>query len=160
MFNFEQGRHSLSWVTFLLKILVADGNVKIRLLTMQLLETRTDWQISEAKDGYDAIVKVSQLKPDLVVLDFAMSGMNGFETAKKIAAHFPKLPIILYTFYGFDAMSKEAQKHGVSEVVDKTASGDQLLETIERYLGKAPTVLPIPSEPVPSGDKEEPQSVN
>jgi CheY-like chemotaxis protein len=145
----------------LAKILVVDGNVKIRMLTVRLLETRTDWQVIEATDGYDAIVKVSQLKPNMVVLDFAMSGLNGFETAIKIAAHFPKLPIILYTFYGIDGMKAEAQKHGISEVADKTASGDQLLATIEKYLGKAPSPSPLATEPVVSpSEKEEPQEIN
>ena len=145
----------------LAKILVADGNVKIRLLTVKLLETKPGWQMSEATDGYDAIVKVAQLKPDLVVLDFAMSGLNGFETAKKIASHFPKLPIVLYTFYDFPGMSTEAQKHGVSAVVDKTASGDLLLETIEKYLRNAPGSTPPSSEAVPlPTDSEEPRSLN
>ena len=143
------------------KILVVDGNLKMRLLTVKLLETRTDWQVSEATDGYEAIVKVSQLKPDLVVLDFAMAGLNGFETAKKIAAHFPKLPIVLYTFYGLDGMSTEAHKHGISAVVDKTASGDHLIETIEKYLGKAPNPSPIsPEAMISPDDTEEPRGLN
>ena len=113
-------------------------------------------------DGHEAIAKVSQLKPDLVVLDFAMPGLNGFETARKIVAQFPNLPIILYTFYGIEGMNIEAQKHGISEVVDKTASGDQLLATIEKHLGRRANAAATASETIvqPEDKEEEPQGLN
>jgi CheY-like chemotaxis protein len=59
------------------KILLVDGNTKLRALTKALIETKKDWLVSEAANGYDAIVEVAKSKPDLVVLDFAMPGLNG-----------------------------------------------------------------------------------
>lgn len=85
-------------------------------------------------DGDDAVQKSLEFKPDLVVLDFAMTGLNGLQTAAKILAVQPGLPIILHTFYGFDAMIDEAKKVGIRHVVDKAEHGNALLDAIEKHL--------------------------
>jgi CheY-like chemotaxis protein len=143
-------------------ILLAEGNVQMRLLSKQLIETKEGWKVTEAVDGYDAITKVAQLKPDLVVLDFAMPGLNGLQTAEKITSAFPNLPVILYTFYGFNAMVAEAKKHGIREVIDKTESGDRLLEAIQKHLPatQQPLSLPATESLQDVGGKEEPPKVN
>jgi CheY-like chemotaxis protein len=141
------------------KILLIDHNPQIRLMTKKLIETREGWLVTEAIDSYDAIAQVVKLKPNLVVLDFAMPGLNGFQIAEKISAFAPGLPIILYTFYGFDAMNVEAKKHGITEVVDKADLAERLLEKIAKHLNEPksssldlPATTPIPD----AKDKEEP----
>jgi DNA-binding NarL/FixJ family response regulator len=143
-------------------ILLADSNVQIRLLSKQLIETKEGWKVAEAVDSYDAITKVAQLRPDLVVLDFAMPGLNGLQTAEKITSAFPNLPVILYTFYGFDAMVAEAKKHGIREVIDKTESGDRLLDAIQKYLLTTyqPLSLPATESLQDVGGKEEPPNLD
>ena len=130
-------------------------------MTKKLIETREGWMVTEAIDSYDAIVQVAKLKPDLIVLDFAMPGLNGFQIAEKVSAHVPTLPIILYTFYGFNAMNVEAKKHGIADVVDKADLGEHLLETIEGHLKKAATSpTDISAAPVIDvSDKDEPPQV-
>src|ERR1700744_2584410 len=140
------------------KILLIDHNPQIRLLTKKLIETREGWLVTEAIDSYDAVVQVVKLKPDLIVLDFAMPGLNGFQVAEKISAFAPSLPIILYTFYGFDAMNVEAKKHGITEVVDKADLRESLLETIAKHLDQPKTsLLALPPTAVSDAkEKEEP----
>ena len=128
----------------------------MRSLTKALIETREGWHVQEATDGQDAIVKVEKLKPDLVVLDFTMPVLNGLQTAEKIVTNFPNIPIILYTFYGFDAMNAEAKKHGIREVVDKTATGEVLLEAISKHIRPTTTSYPQPTPSSDSANKEEP----
>lgn len=143
-----------------MKILLADHNVRLRSLTKALIETREGWQVIEAIDGQDAIVKVAKFKPDIVVLDFSMPVFNGLQAAEKISAHFPNLPIILYTFYGFEAMNSEAKKHGIREVVDKAASGDSFLDTIAKYASQVTRSYPEPTPGmVDSIEKKEPPPV-
>jgi CheY-like chemotaxis protein len=145
----------------LAKILLVDGNVQMRVLAKTLLETREGWQVSEAVDGHDAIAKASELKPDLVVLDFAMPGLNGLQAAERISSSFPDLPIILYTFYGFEAMIAEAKKHGIREVIDKAATGDYLLQAIEKHLSEIPPSLELPiTESQPGVTDQEPPKIN
>lgn len=143
----------------LAKILLVDGNAQMRLLARKLIETREGWQVSEAVDGHDVIAKVSELKPDLVVLDFAMPGLNGLQTAERLSSLVPGLPIVLYTFYGFDAMIAEARKRGIREVIDKAASSEHLLEAIEKHLPKlSPSPeLPIAGPQTTDSSKEEPK---
>lgn len=129
----------MNWRRDMAKILLIDHNPQIRLLTKQLIETREGWLVTEALDSHDAILQVVKLKPDLIVLDFAMPGLNGFQVAEKISVFAPSLPIILYTFYGFDAMNVEAKKHGITEVVDKADLGERLLEKIAKHLNYSKT---------------------
>src|ERR1700748_1721474 len=138
------------------KILLIDHNPQIRFLTKKLIETREGWLVTEATDSYDAIVRIVKLRPDLLVLDFAMPGLNGFQLAEKISAFAPSLPIILYTFYGFDAMNVEAKKHGITEVVDKADLGERLLERIARHLNQPKSLsLDLSATPIPAPkDKE------
>ncbi len=140
------------------KVLLIDHNPQVRLLTKKLIETREGWMVTEALDSYDAIVQIAKLKPDLVVLDFAMPGLNGFQVAEKVSKFAPSLPIILYTFYGFDAMNVEAKKHGITEVVDKADLGERLLEKIAHYLNQPKTSsLEVPTISVSDAkSKEEP----
>jgi DNA-binding NarL/FixJ family response regulator len=71
------------------KILLAEGNVTFRSLLKLSIEASEGWHIcGEANDGHEAVAKTLELKPDLVVLDFAMGGLNGLQAAAKIAAEF------------------------------------------------------------------------
>src|ERR1700742_3405470 len=81
-----------------------------------------------------------------------------FQVAEKISAFAPSLPIILYTFYGFDARNVEAKKHGITEVVDKADLGERLLETIAKHLDQPKTsLLDLPPTAVSDAkEKEEP----
>jgi DNA-binding NarL/FixJ family response regulator len=117
------------------KILVAEGNQRLRLLLKALVESRDGWQVcGEAADGAEVVRKAAELKPDLVVLDFAMDGLNGLQAAAKILAAHPDMPIILHTFYGFEVMIAEAKKVGIRDVVDKGETANRLCEAIEKNL--------------------------
>jgi DNA-binding NarL/FixJ family response regulator len=133
-------------VSVLFKILLAEGNVQLRTLIKALIETRKDFTVcGEANDGVEAISKTVALKPDLVVLDFAMGGLNGLQVGTQLSKTFPDLPIILHTFYGFPEMILQAKKAGIREVVPKGESGNVLLDAIDRSLnkGERPRDLPI-----------------
>jgi DNA-binding NarL/FixJ family response regulator len=85
----------------MVKILLAEGNVQLRTLIKALIETRKDFTVcGEANNGVEAISKTVQLKPDLVILDFAMNGLNGLQVGSQLSKTFPDLPIILHTFHG------------------------------------------------------------
>ncbi len=141
------------------RILLAESNDKVRSLARAVIETRGGWTVCEAKDGHDAVSKALQLKPDLVVLDFAMGGLNGLQASARIIAACPNLPIILHTFYDFSEMVAEAKKVGIREVVSKGESADRLLEAIERHLdrrAKSASILPTDTKIADSTMKEEP----
>src|SRR5882672_1116776 len=78
------------------RILIADDDPTIRLLLRRLLEKQPDWQVcGDASNGAEAIEKVEQLEPDVVVMDLGMPVMTGLQAAPEIAKAHPRLPMLL-----------------------------------------------------------------
>jgi len=70
-------------------ILIVDDHEPIRKLVRAFLESEGGFSVcGEAVDGYDAIDKAQELKPDLIILDLAMPRMNGIHAASKIKRYF------------------------------------------------------------------------
>jgi DNA-binding NarL/FixJ family response regulator len=119
----------------LTQILLADDNQVILQLLRRLIESHAGWQVcGEASDGQQALAKAMELKPDLMVLDFAMPGLNGLQVAAEISRACPALPIILHTIHDFPEMISEAKKVGIREVVSKTDASARLLDVMEKIL--------------------------
>ncbi len=80
------------------RILIADGSDVVRKLLKLLIESRAGWTIcGEAVDGEEALRKSRELKPDLIILDLAMSGLNDLLAAREISTVLPSVPILLHT---------------------------------------------------------------
>ena len=113
-----------------MNILIVDDNDAIRTGLCEFLE-RADpaYRCEGARDGDEALTKVKEIKPDVVVLDMVMPGMSGLSTARLISDRLPGIKILLHTVYGSDLLSTNASRYGVFRVVDK-ADGKNLLATI------------------------------
>lgn len=86
------------------KILVVDNNEMIRKGLCRIFEIEENYDLcAEAANGEEAIALAIQHKPDLIVLDFQMAGMNGIEAAHELKRIMPNVPIILFTLHA-DAM--------------------------------------------------------
>jgi len=88
-------------------------------------------------NGFEAVVKTEELKPDLLVLDMAMPIMDGIRAAREISKASTSLPILMHTMHSSPTLDLEAQKAGVSQVVNKCESGDKLIIVIENLLNAA-----------------------
>lgn len=82
------------------RILIADDEPNIRLLYQSELEA-DGFEVVTAVDGKDALAKVESAKPDLVVLDIRMPGMDGVDALARILDKVRTLPVILNSAYGF-----------------------------------------------------------
>ena len=126
------------------RILIADDHEAVLRRVRGMLESQPTWEVcGEAVNGREAVAKAVQLKPDLVVLDFAMPQLDGLKTALEIHALLPDLPIVMFTMYGAQ-VKQEAQKHGISRVVDKTESG-ALMIVVQELLGTEESLPEKPS---------------
>lgn len=136
------------------RILLTDDNDVLRRTLKTLIETRADWQVcGEAPNGRAALEQSGQLKPDLIILDFAMPEMDGLKAAREIFSAFPEVPILLYTDHAFSPEAKlEARKHGVRDVINKGTAPQHLLSVVEALLHhKLPAGLePAPPETLPN----------
>jgi DNA-binding NarL/FixJ family response regulator len=121
----------VEWGASCLKFL-AEGNVRLRKLIKALIETRSEFLYAVKQNGVEAISKAVKLKPDVVILDFAMTGLNGLQVGTQLSNTYPDLRIILHTFHAFSEMISQARKSGIQEVVSKGEHGNTLPEAIDR----------------------------
>jgi DNA-binding NarL/FixJ family response regulator len=126
----------------MIRILVADGSEVVRKLLKLLIESRQGWQVcGEALDGEEALRKAAELKPDAVVLDLAMAGLNGLFAAREISKILPMTPILLHTVNNIPAVVAEARKFGIRRVIGKGVDGDILLNAIQEELDARPKAV-------------------
>lgn len=115
-------------------ILIVDDNALSRQSLRSVFEEHGDWRVAEAGDGKEGVLKAAELKPDLVVLDFAMPEMNGFEAATLMKRAAPQLPLILFTAYTDEFLEKQAYETGFSAVVTKRGSTRRLIEWVQALI--------------------------
>jgi DNA-binding NarL/FixJ family response regulator len=86
----------------------------------------------EAANGVEAIAKVSELKPDLVLLDLSMPVMGGFEAASHIRKIMPAIKIVIVTMHESIQIAELAKQAGAQAFITKTEVSAKLIETIRR----------------------------
>ena len=118
------------------KILVVDDTLAIRRSLRLRIETETDWEIcGEAENGREAIERVKELHPDVVLLDLSMPVMNGLDAARRIKAIAPRTHILMFTLHTYPQLLDEARKAGIANVVSKSdAAGPNLLRALRSLL--------------------------
>jgi two-component system, chemotaxis family, protein-glutamate methylesterase/glutaminase len=118
-------------------ILIVDGNQNIRTIIRGFLESETGLRIcGEAVDGYDAVEKAQQLKPDLIILDISLPRMDGIRTASVLKKMHPRTPIILFTLY-HDAFNNLGIPAGFDAVVPKDRDISLLMSSVQSLLHEA-----------------------
>jgi CheY-like chemotaxis protein len=115
-------------------ILIVDDETNIRTSLANILQ-KLGYKIVEAEDGQDAIEKARATKPDLVLMDTMMPGMDGLEACRQIKK-VEKLPckIILYTAKIDAVGAAEARGCGVDDYYIKGQNPEYLLEMIKKLI--------------------------
>ena len=118
------------------KILLVDDSEHIRAQVRSSIEHKTDWIVcGEAENGDIALLMVASLSPHLVILDLSMPGMNGLETARKISAISPGMPMIMFTMHEPQLVEKEARSVGITHVFSKgNGFGDDVFSAMRAML--------------------------
>src|SRR5690242_375346 len=105
--------------SILIKVLIADDSVPVRSGLRKLVEEHTGWVCAEALDGRDAIIKIKQLTPDILILDLCMSVMDGLQAARTLSRLAPDVPILLCTTDLPPSLVSMAQGCGIQGTVSK-----------------------------------------
>ena len=116
------------------KILIVDDQQAARVTIRELLDWHSFQVCGDAKDGTEAIAKVIELKPDIVLLDINMPGMNGIAAAQEIRRVSPSTKIVLLTVHDAPGFKVEARVWGHG-FVPKSAAGTDLIPTLQRVAG-------------------------
>jgi chemosensory pili system protein ChpA (sensor histidine kinase/response regulator) len=118
-----------------LTVMVVDDSITVRKVTTRLLE-RNDMNVIAAKDGVDAVSKLQEHIPDIMLLDIEMPRMDGFELATHVRNE-PRLrdiPIIMITSRTGDKHRQRAMQIGVNRYLGKPFQETDLLENIQALL--------------------------
>lgn len=116
-------------------ILIVDDEPRMRRFVRMNLELE-GFQVSEASDGLEAIRKVRETLPDLVVLDVEMPQLDGFETLAEIRSASP-VPVIMLTVRGEEEERIKGLDLGADDYVTKPFSARELVSRINAVLRRA-----------------------
>ena len=117
-------------------LLIADDDEDIR-LALELLLSSENYQIIEAANAKDVIIKVSRHQPDLILLDMnfsrdTTSGQEGLDILSQLKSH--NIPVILMTAWGSIELAVKGLKQGASDFIEKPWNKIKLLNNIEQQL--------------------------
>lgn len=114
-----------------LTFVIADDHPVIRISVRSILEDEGFQVLAEAADGPEAVRLCRACKPDLVILDFSMPGLNGIEAAREIKRDYPASRIILLTMQPLDGCLLQGLRAGVMGYVSKKYAASGLLKAID-----------------------------
>lgn len=115
----------------MITITLADDHRVVRQGLRALLEAESDFIVlGEAGDGLEAVQMVEHLKPNVLVLDLMMPGLNGLEVARQLNKLSPNTRIVVLSMYSNEAYVLEALSNGASAYVLKDSSSADLVQAV------------------------------
>ena len=136
--NVEMPTHTLmGGVNKVPLVLVVDDSITVRRVTQRLLK-REGYRVALANDGLQALERLQEEKPSVVLSDIEMPRMDGFDLARNIRgdAHLRDLPIIMITSRIASKHREHAMELGVDHYLGKPYSEDELLGLVRSYCDK------------------------
>ena len=114
-----------------LRVLIADDHEVVRAGVRSLLEEQPDCDIcGEAVTGREAVALVEQLRPDIVVLDITMPGLNGLEAARQILKAVPNVQVLILSVHESEELVREIVEIGAHGYILKSDAGRELAAAV------------------------------
>ena len=115
-----------------LRILVADDHEIVRRGLVELLKSHAGWEVcGEARDGREAVEKVNELRPDIVILDIGMPNLNGLEAARQMLARNSPPKVLVLTVEDSDELVRTVLNAGARGFVLKSDATRDLVSAVE-----------------------------
>ncbi|NMG45741.1 response regulator [Aromatoleum toluvorans] len=123
-------------------VMVVDDSLTVRKITGRLLE-REGYRVITAKDGVEALERLIESVPDVILSDIEMPRMDGFDLLRNIRAdaRMRDVPVIMITSRLADKHRQLAEKIGANEYLGKPYEEGELLALLQHYTAKAPAVV-------------------
>jgi DNA-binding NarL/FixJ family response regulator len=110
-----------------MRVILADDHAIVRQGLRSLLECKADVEVvGEAGDGREALLLAAALKPDLVIMDIAMAGLNGLEALLKLQDSYPLIKVIILSMHVEENYVTRALRYGASGYVYKGSAYEDL----------------------------------
>jgi len=117
-------------------VLIADDQAFIRKGIRTLLERFKHVEITgEARDGHEALQLIRETKPDVVLLDINMPGLNGFEVLEEAAKELPEVRVVILSLHESAEYAAYALRHGAAGYLPKRVVGVELEQAIKVVMG-------------------------
>ena len=119
-------------------ILVVDDYQDAREMYAEYLQF-SGFRVAEARNGNEAVEQALALKPDLILMDLSLPGMDGWEATRRLKADETTrhIPIVALTGHALAGASEGAKKAGCDSFVTKPCLPDDLVVEVRRMLGTA-----------------------
>jgi two-component system cell cycle response regulator DivK len=116
-------------------VLVIEDNVKNMYLVTFILE-KSGFQVIQTRDGMTGISVAQKMRPDLILLDIQLPGMDGYEVAHQLmkSSELSQVPIIAVTSYAMSGDRERALEAGCVGYIEKPINPATFVAEIERYL--------------------------
>ena len=121
-----------------IRVVVVDDHALHRDGTRQILEAHPDLRVvGDAASGEVALALVNQLRPDVVLMDIRLPGMNGIEVTRRLTRDHPEVRVLMVSAYDEDEYVRGALEVGAAGYLRKTAPGKELVQAVRAVAGGA-----------------------
>ncbi|MBI2860738.1 MAG: response regulator transcription factor [Chloroflexi bacterium] len=125
------------------RLLIADDHAVVRAGLRLLLDSQPDIEVlGEARDGEAALREAKRLKPDIVLMDIAMPGMNGLEATRALKSENPEIQVMALSMHADDRYFFQMLQAGASGYIIKGAEPAELLAAIRTVARHQPYIYP------------------
>jgi DNA-binding NarL/FixJ family response regulator len=125
------------------KIIVVDDHAVIRRGVQGILRAFPEWELcGEAENGQDAISLAEAIKPEIIIMDVSMPGLNGLEATRIIHNILPNIKILLLTLHSSSELVRSAFRAGARGYVLKSDAEQELVRALNVLAGDGTYVSP------------------
>ena len=134
------------------RLLIADDHSIVRRGLRALIESQPGWEVcGEAADARQAIEKAKQLRPDLVIMDISMPGLNGLEATRRIIRSAPQIQVLVLTVHDSPEIIDRVLAAGARGYVLKSDADRDLVAAVEAVRQRKSFFTPMVGEMILEG---------
>jgi len=125
------------------RVLIVDDHAIIRRGVQGILRGHPEWELcGEAENGQEAVRLAGELKPEVIIMDVSMPGMNGVEATRVIKKNLPEAKILLLTLHMSVDLVRSAFKAGARGYVLKSDAEQDLIRALLVVMGEGTYISP------------------
>jgi two-component system chemotaxis response regulator CheY len=118
-----------------MKVLIVDDAMFMR-ITLKNLLVKEGYECFEAGNGFEAVARYEEVKPDLVTMDITMPEKDGIQAAREIKQAHPQAKIIMCSAIGHEGMVVDAIQAGACDFIVKPFKPERVLEAVGKACGR------------------------
>ena len=127
----------------MIRVLLVDDQAMVRAGLRMILDSEEDIEVvGEVEDGAGAAAAVAKHRPDVILMDIRMPGMDGLAATREVIAAHPDAKVVVLTTFDLDEYVYGALRAGASGFLLKSASGDALINAVKVVAGGEALLAP------------------